>query len=66
MPEGYVEIEDIPAKLERLNTLEWNPDYKPSVMRMVYVFLPLDSYTHERLEHVMHAVGDHTGHAHDE
>ena len=49
----YFIIEDIPVKLARLNTIDWHHNYKPSVMRMVYVFVDLAASARARLGKIL-------------
>lgn len=50
VPDGYRAIAGLPAKLARLNTIAWNSEYKPTVMRVAYVFLDLDQEAAVELE----------------
>ena len=52
-PHGHYEIAKLPAKLARLNVIEWNSNYKPSLMRVAYIFLDLDQSSQVELEQLI-------------
>jgi CheY-like chemotaxis protein len=46
------DIKNLPSKLARLNVTRWNRDYKPTTMRVAYIFLALDENSRGELEKV--------------
>ena len=52
-PNGYCHIPYLPAKLTRLNAIGWNDKFKPTVMRVAFVFLPLNRAAEAELEQVL-------------
>lgn len=46
-------INNLPAKLTRINVVAWNENYKPALMRLAYIFLDLDQDATSDLEQAL-------------
>jgi CheY-like chemotaxis protein len=52
-PAGCYDIKNLPSKLARLNVTQWNENYKPTAMRVAYIFLELNETARIELEQVL-------------
>ena len=58
--DGYYSIHNLPVKLSRLNTIEWNENHKPTAMRVAFVFQDLDQASAIELEQILQTAKNHS------